>query len=834
MKAVSESNLPHTTPGRKYTTGSHNSIWAKLAWLPIPLFLIAIIALRATNQQTAYESRGLLIILNLLFSVAASSLILFLIGRTFLLRNLAGLLPMGAGIALWGCAGITMVGAGLLGVSDFHDANVVITIHNSCIWLSAVLQLVGATLFLSSSNILRSARAWFCAYAALALCAPCLIAYLTLSGRMPVFFIQGQGGTPVRDLVLGSSIVMLVVTAGLLRLKRGIELTGFQYWYTLGLGLLAVGLIGIMIQTVRATPLGWTGRAAQYLSGVYMLIAAVTAVRESGSWSIPLKEALRESENRFRSVLDNSLDCIYCLNLQTLRYEYVSPAVESITGYSPDHFTGRNYDGAMTMVHSDDIQTLQEAIERLEATGQTLTEYRQRTKDGDYRWLSNHMRMIRDSDGRPLYREGSIRDITEHKEAEEALARTHAEAERRVAEMESFIANMTEGVVLHDAQGKMVFCNQASREILETDLQTSIESRVEQFAVHHLDGTPMWPEETASARALKGETVRELRYKITSPSGSEKVISVNSSPVQTAEGTILGATTVFLDVTDKAEFERNRQELFEREHRIAEVLQQATLPPDMPREIMGYRLAVRYRPALNEAEIGGDFYDCFELKEGKFAIIIGDVVGKGLKAAIQVAEARHSIRSYAYLDSRPSWVLSLSNNALCRDAEDMSRMLTVFFAVVDPASNTMTYSVAGHDPPILCRSSGVCLELESHGMPMGIMPNIEYGQSSVDLAPEEILVMITDGITEARTSENIFFGRDGIIDFLAEKRSRSLDDIADGILDAATTHAGGRLQDDAAVVVLAVRPNEGFSGIPGTESSDCRLEMVPAANNHQL
>ena len=106
--------------------------------------------------------------------------------------------------------------------------------------------------------------------------------------------------------------------------------------------------------------------------------------------------------------------------------------------------------------------------------------------------------------------------------------------------------------------------------------------------------------------------------------------------------------------------------------------------------MLGYKFAVKYRPALREAEIGGDFYDIFDLGDNRIAVVIGDVAGKGLAAAIRVASARHAIRSYAYIDPRPARVMTLANEALCRDTTDVSQILTAFYAVLDP-------ELGGHD-----------------------------------------------------------------------------------------------------------------------------------------
>lgn len=146
------------------------------------------------------------------------------------------------------------------------------------------------------------------------------------------------------------------------------------------------------------------------------------------------EDALRESEARFRSVLDDSRDVIYRLNVQTGRYEYISPSAEMVTGFSPDELMALDSEKALEMIHPDDLPAMRTVLARLEDTGEGETEYRQLTKYGDYRWLSNHMSLIRDSLGRPLYRNGNIRDITTNKQYEEALHKAHDELELRVQE----------------------------------------------------------------------------------------------------------------------------------------------------------------------------------------------------------------------------------------------------------------------------------------------------------------------------------------------------------------------------------------------------------------
>jgi two-component system cell cycle sensor histidine kinase/response regulator CckA len=167
--------------------------------------------------------------------------------------------------------------------------------------------------------------------------------------------------------------------------------------------------------------------AAEFLPTTTLILRDITERKRA-------EEALRENEARFRSVLDNSQDVIYRLNVQTGSYEYISPSAETVVGFSPDELMALDVETSLAMIHPDDLPTMRAVLARLEDTGKGELEYRQRTKNGDYRWISNHMSLIKDSADRPLYRNGNIRDITERKMVEEALRKAHDELEIRVQE----------------------------------------------------------------------------------------------------------------------------------------------------------------------------------------------------------------------------------------------------------------------------------------------------------------------------------------------------------------------------------------------------------------
>jgi PAS domain S-box-containing protein len=131
--------------------------------------------------------------------------------------------------------------------------------------------------------------------------------------------------------------------------------------------------------------------------------------------------ALRESELRFRSVLENSRDVIYRMNIQTGHYEYISPAAEAIVGYTPYELLALDAEMSRAMVHPDDAEAIRSMLEYVTEAGRGEMEYRQRNKNGEYRWLSNLVYVVKDDAGKPLFRNGSIRDITERKQREAEL-----------------------------------------------------------------------------------------------------------------------------------------------------------------------------------------------------------------------------------------------------------------------------------------------------------------------------------------------------------------------------------------------------------------------------
>ena len=158
------------------------------------------------------------------------------------------------------------------------------------------------------------------------------------------------------------------------------------------------------------------------------------------------EEALRESEGRFRAVLENSLDAAYRRNLRADRYDYISPAIEEILGFTPEEMSAMNLEEVMERIHPDDRPPVEAELNAAAASGKGLLIYRFLTKNGEYRWLEDHLMVICDPGGRPLYRGGIVRDITGRKEAEVELARVHRDLESAHRETNLYLDILTHDI----------------------------------------------------------------------------------------------------------------------------------------------------------------------------------------------------------------------------------------------------------------------------------------------------------------------------------------------------------------------------------------------------
>jgi sigma-B regulation protein RsbU (phosphoserine phosphatase) len=246
--------------------------------------------------------------------------------------------------------------------------------------------------------------------------------------------------------------------------------------------------------------------------------------------------------------------------------------------------------------------------------------------------------------------------------------------------------------------------------------------------------------------------------------------------------------------------EANRR--LERELALAGSVQASFLPKSLP-AVPGWQLSVALRPA---AETSGDFYDIFHLPGGRFGVVIADVVDKGAGAALYMALSCTLLRTYA-MDhpGEPELVLDSVNRRLLADT-DASAFVTVFYATCDPETGALAYANAGHHPPFLVRLGGdrSIETLSRTGVPLGILDDEVWDSGRTELNPGDVLVLYTDGVTDAENEDGTFFGDERLAWSVRESAERSAREIQEAILADVEAFVDGAPQgDDIAVVVVA-------------------------------
>ena len=235
-----------------------------------------------------------------------------------------------------------------------------------------------------------------------------------------------------------------------------------------------------------------------------------------------------------------------------------------------------------------------------------------------------------------------------------------------------------------------------------------------------------------------------------------------------------------------------RQRALQRDLEVARQMQQALLP-DQALDVPGYHFFDYYESAQ---QVGGDYYDYVELPNDRFAAIMGDVAGKGVSAAILMANLASDVRFYLATEPDPAKALGKINAAFSRHGWD-DRFVTMILAVVDPAAHEMTLVNAGHMPPLLRTGNGEVLEVggEEAGLPLGVMEDFQFEAYKRPLESGDFLVMFTDGFSEAMNSRKELFGLERLADLVGDLNV-PVKSLGENILTAVRRFAGDYPQSD--------------------------------------
>jgi phosphoserine phosphatase RsbU/P len=227
-------------------------------------------------------------------------------------------------------------------------------------------------------------------------------------------------------------------------------------------------------------------------------------------------------------------------------------------------------------------------------------------------------------------------------------------------------------------------------------------------------------------------------------------------------------------------------------------LQRSLLPPRLP-DIEGFELAARYRAAGEGFDVGGDFYDAFEKGDG-WALAVGDVCGKGPEAASLTSLARSALRTGAVVESAPSRVLEVTNEAVLRERIG-DRFLTALFMILEPDTGTLVVANAGHPPLVVLRSGGEVELLESRGPVLGVLADASFEDSEVVLEPGDAVIAYTDGVLDAGAPDRLL-NTAVLADLAREHTGRPAAELAEALERIALDVSAGTPRDDIAVLVL--------------------------------
>ena len=320
--------------------------------------------------------------------------------------------------------------------------------------------------------------------------------------------------------------------------------------------------------------------------------------------------------------------------------------------------------------------------------------------------------------------------------------------------------------------------------------------------------------------------VAEVAFEVVRADGERLPVLVNAVLETETDGTPRLIRIAVFDATHRRAYERElliakqrAEKSEERAQALARTLQSTLIPPSPP-NLPGLDVSAAYRPAGDGEEVGGDFYDIFQISSGDWVVAVGDVCGKGVEAAVVTALVRYSLRALSVQQDLPSAVLHALNDILVAQGTDRFCTVVLVRLRLDEDGWLATFASGGHPLPLHVSSTGTVRPVGESGSLIGVLPTITAEDSEVRLAPGDVLVMYTDGVTEGRHGAE-FYGDERLL--AAVRTHRETARPAEVILDEVLDFQNGAARDDIAVVAVRVPP---LPSLPPLSSAPARPNGV--------
>ena len=463
---------------------------------------------------------------------------------------------------------------------------------------------------------------------------------------------------------------------------------------------------------------------------------------------------------------------------------YVSSNVSQF-GYSADEIISGKI-RFMDIMHPEDRK---QGVKEVKAFAKADVEeysqsYRILTRSGEVRWVEDRTSVVRDERGRKIYNQGIMVDVTPRRLAEEELRKSE-EKFRRIVETAGL------GFLLMDDGLRILDVNESYCRMLGYRQEDILGRTPFDFAAPEFQHFM-----TANREKILAMDYRKFEGALMTRSGRKVPVLIHGYTLRDSKGSKIGNASFVADLTDQ-----------KKALALAGKVQKSLIPANPPR-IDGLDLAGRSEPCQ---EVGGDYFDFLygpEYPGGTLKVVIGDISGHGVDAALLMTTARAFTRTRAVQSARPSEVMASINHDLALDMGDSGSFMTLFYMEIDPVQRRACWVRAGHEPALLyCPVRDQFEELAGIGLPLGVDKDTVFAEQELSaLHPGTLLALGTDGIWEAHDPEGRLFGRERFRDILRQHAAESAQEMVTAVFDEVHRFCRGMpYQDDVTLVVIKVQ-----------------------------